>query len=108
MTDPYGLPVARRLLETSALVMGVVAIFQDVPVLALAPLLGIAVNVDQIAALAGLPSLLASAMSAPGLLLADRQGTMDGFHHLVNFLRLPMPFLSGASSRHAKCHCGWI
>ena len=35
-------------------------------------------------------------MTALGVLLAARHRTMDGFHNLMNFLLLPLIFLSGA------------
>ena len=40
--------------------------------------------------------LLAGVMTSLGILIAARQRTMEGFHVIMNFLMLPMFFLSGA------------
>jgi ABC-2 type transport system permease protein len=90
-------PVSRRAVALGKIAGGsTVAMFQGVLMLLFAPLLGIRLGWDQIVSLVGLLLLLASVMTALGVLLAARQRTMEGFHNLVNFLLLPMFFLSGA------------
>jgi len=73
-----------------------VALFQGVIVLLLAPVLGISLTIAQLITLAGLMVLLALMMTSLGILLAVRQPSMEGFHMLMNFVLLPMFFLSGA------------
>lgn len=73
-----------------------VALFQGVIVLVLAPVLGIKLTVAQLITLAGLMVLLALMMTSLGILLAVRQRSMEGFHMLMNFVLMPMFFLSGA------------
>ncbi len=73
-----------------------VALFQGGLVMLLAPLLGIRMTWDQVLILFGLMLLLAGVMSSLGILIASRQRTMEGFHMVMNFLMLPMFFLSGA------------
>lgn len=73
-----------------------VALFQGVIVLLLAPLVGVKLGFGQVVALLGLMLLLASVMTALGVLLAARQRSMEGFQMIMNFLVMPMYFLSGA------------
>jgi ABC-2 type transport system permease protein len=61
-----------------------------------APLLGIRLGLDQLAMLIGLMLLLAVVLTSLGVLIAARQKTMEGFHTIINFVMLPMFFLSGA------------
>lgn len=75
---------------------GTVAMFQGAVVLILAPLIGVRLTVDQVFILLGLMLLLASVMTSFGILLAARQQTMEGFQMMMQFLVLPMFFLSGA------------
>lgn len=73
-----------------------VALFQGVLVLLFAPLLDIRMTWDQVLILIGLMILLAGMMTSLGILIASRQRTMEGFHVIMNFIMLPMFFLSGA------------
>lgn len=73
-----------------------VALFQGVLVMVFAPLLGIRITVEQLVYLIGLMLLLAGMMTSLGILIAARQKTMEGFHMIMNFIMLPMFFLSGA------------
>jgi ABC-2 type transport system permease protein len=70
--------------------------FQGSLVLLFAPLLGIKLTLDQALILIGLMLLLALVMSALGILVAARQRSMEGFQVIMNFIMLPMFFLSGA------------
>lgn len=73
-----------------------VAMLQGLLILLLAPLLDISLSIGQIASLLGIMLLLAATMSALGILLAARQRSMEGFQMIMQFLLLPMFFLSGA------------
>ncbi len=73
-----------------------VAMFQGILMLIFAPMLGIKLSLDQIVALIGLMLLLAGVMTSLGILIAARQRTMEGFHMIMNFILMPMFFLSGA------------
>lgn len=73
-----------------------VALFQGILVMVFAPILGINLSVQQLVFLIGLMLLLAAVMTSLGILIAARQKTMEGFHMIMNFIMLPMFFLSGA------------
>ena len=73
-----------------------VSLFQGLIVLLLAPVLGVDLSISQIVTLIGIMILLAVMMTALGILIAARQTSMEGFHMMMNFVLLPMFFLSGA------------
>ena len=73
-----------------------VSLFQGLIVLLLAPVLGVDLSISQIVTLIGMMILLAVMMTALGILIAARQKSMEGFHMMMNFVLLPMFFLSGA------------
>lgn len=90
-------PVARTAVAVGKVAGGsTVALLQGAIILALAPLLGIHLSPNQIVLILGILLLLAVMMTALGLLIASRQRSMEGFHMIMNFLLLPMFFLSGA------------
>jgi ABC-2 type transport system permease protein len=90
-------PVSRVAVALGKLAGGsTVAMFQGSLVLLFAPLLGIKLSLDQALILIGLMLLLALVMSALGILVAARQRSMEGFQVIMNFIMLPMFFLSGA------------
>ena len=90
-------PVSRVAVALGKLAGGsTVAMFQGSLVLLFAPLLGIKLSLDQALILIGLMLLLAVVMSALGILVAARQRSMEGFQVIMNFIMLPMFFLSGA------------
>jgi ABC-2 type transport system permease protein len=73
-----------------------VGLFQGVIVLLLAPVIGVKLTVDQLIMLLGLMLLLACVMTSLGILIAARQRSMEGFQVMMQFLLMPMFFLSGA------------
>lgn len=73
-----------------------VALFQGSLVLLLSPLLGISLTFGQVVSLLGLMLLLAAMITAFGILIASRQKSMEGFQMIMNFIMLPLFFLSGA------------
>jgi ABC-2 type transport system permease protein len=73
-----------------------IAMIQGGIILLLAPLIGVKVSVLQIVHLLLLMLLLAMVMSSLGILLAARQKSMEGFQVIMQFVLMPMLFLSGA------------
>ncbi len=73
-----------------------VATLQGAVMLLLAPVLGVRLDLGQVASLLGLLVLLAAMLTSLGLLLAARQRSMEGFHMVMNFVLLPLFFLSSA------------
>ncbi len=73
-----------------------VALLQGLIMLALAPALGIRLPWGRIPLLVGLILLVAAVMTSLGTLMAIRQRSIAGFHMLMNFIFLPMLFLSGS------------
>ncbi len=73
-----------------------VALFQGVLMLLLAPLLGIPLTPAQILVLLLLMWLTAATMTSLGVLFAARTRSMEGFHMIINFVMMPVFFLSGA------------
>jgi len=90
-------PVSRRVVALGKVAGGsTLAMFQGLLILLLAPLLGIELTFEQAVYLVLLMLLLAAVMSALGILVAARQRSMEGFQVIMNFIMLPMLFLSGA------------
>jgi ABC-2 type transport system permease protein len=90
-------PVSRVAVSAGKVAGGsTVALFQGAIILLLAPVIGVELSLGQVLLLAGLMLLLAAVMSSFGILLAARQRTMEGFQVVMQFLLLPMFFLSGA------------
>jgi ABC-2 type transport system permease protein len=90
-------PVSRTAVALGKVAGGAtVAMFQGVIVLLLAPVVGVKLGADQIVELIGLMLLTATVMTAFGILIAARQRTMEGFQMMMQFLLMPMFFLSGA------------
>lgn len=90
-------PVSRLAVALGKVAGGsTVALLQGMIVLVLAPFIGVRLSWDQVLILVLLMLLLAAVMTALGLLIAARQRTMEGFQMLMQFLLMPMFFLSGA------------
>lgn len=90
-------PVSRTAVALGKVAGGsAVAMFQALIILVLAPAIGIKLAWDQLLVLVGLMLLLAAVMTSFGILIAARQRTMEGFQMIINFLLMPMFFLSGA------------
>lgn len=90
-------PVSRTAVALGKVAGGAtVAMFQGLIVLLLAPVVGVKLSVAQIAWLIALMLLLATVMTAFGILIAARQKSMEGFQVMMQFLLMPMFFLSGA------------
>jgi ABC-2 type transport system permease protein len=72
------------------------AMIQGLILLVLAPLVGVKLTTESLLLLVPFVFLLAFALSAMGVALASRMKSMQGFQVVMNFLMLPMFFLSGA------------
>jgi len=72
------------------------ALVQGVVVLVLAPFLGVTLTLTQVVELLGLMSVLAFGLSAFGVAVGSRMRSMQGFQVVMNFVMMPMFFLSGA------------
>ncbi|HEY8497803.1 MAG TPA: ABC transporter permease, partial [Limnochordales bacterium] len=89
-------PVSRLAVALGKVAGGsTVALLQGVIILVLAPLVGVRLSWDQVLVLVLLMLLLAAVMTAMGLLIAARQRSMEGFQVIMQFLLMPMFFLSG-------------
>ena len=73
-----------------------VAMFQGAILLILAPILGVSLNPLLVLELLGLMFLTAFALTSMGILIAARLQSMEAFQMIMNFLIMPMFFLSGA------------
>jgi ABC-2 type transport system permease protein len=90
-------PVPRSAVAVGKIAGGAtVGTFQGIVVLLLAPIIGVKLTFDQLVMLLGLMLLLAVVMTSLGILIAARQRTMEGFQVMMQFLLMPMFFLSGA------------
>lgn len=72
------------------------AMVQGVVLLLLAPVVGVSLSVTTILLLIPLLFVLAFALSALGVAIASRMRSMQGFQVVMNFLMMPIFFLSGA------------
>ncbi len=73
-----------------------IAMFQGAILIILAPIIGIGLNPLLIVELLALMFLVAFAIASVGILIASRLQTMESFQMIINFLVMPMFFLSGA------------
>src|SRR5438876_257387 len=72
------------------------AMFQGTLMLIFAPFVGVELTPSTIAALFPVMFLTAFALSSLGLVVAARMKSMEGFQVIMNFVMMPMFFLSGA------------
>ena len=90
-------PVSRTAVALGKVAGGsTIAMFQGVIVLVLAPVIGVTLTWDQVLILIGLMLMLAAMMTSLGILIAARQRSMEGFQVMMQFILMPMFFLSGA------------
>ncbi len=73
-----------------------VAMLQASLLLVLAPFVGVQLDLPTVLALLGLMFLLAFTLSAFGVAIASKMRTMEGFQVIMNFVMMPLLFLSGA------------
>jgi ABC-2 type transport system permease protein len=90
-------PVSRTAVALGKVAGGsTVAMFQGAIILLLAPLVGVNLTVAQIVVLLALMLLTAATMTSLGVLIAARMHSLEGFQMMMNFVLMPMFFLSGA------------
>ena len=90
-------PVSRTAVALGKVAGGAsISMLQGLVVLVLAPIIGIRLDVGTIVEIIGLMLLLASVATSFGLVIAARQKTLEGFQMIMNFLLMPLFFLSGA------------
>lgn len=90
-------PVSRTSLVLGKTLSGsTVAMIQGTLVLVFAPLVGVSIGIGTIFAAMGIMFLLSVSLSSLGIAVASRMTSMQGFQLIMNFLLMPMYFLSGA------------
>jgi ABC-2 type transport system permease protein len=90
-------PVSRVTIVFGKLLSGTaLSVFQGGALLFIAPFLGIKVGVGGYAAMLALMVLVALSITAFGLFVASFLTSLEGFNVIMNFIVLPMFFLSGA------------
>ncbi len=90
-------PVSRLTLVAGKLVSGTaLSLFQGVALLLIAPFLGIHVGAKEVVIMIFLITLVSFSLTAFGLFIAARLDSLEGFNVIMNFIILPMFFLSGA------------
>lgn len=90
-------PVSRTAVALGKVAGGAtVAMFQAAIIMLLGPFLGVRYSLERIALMLLGLLLLAAVITALGILIASRQKTMEGFQVIMQFILLPMLFLSGA------------
>jgi ABC-2 type transport system permease protein len=90
-------PVSRAAVVTGKALGGsTVAMFQGAILLILAPILGVSLNPVLVLKLLGLMFLTAFALTSMGILIAARLQSLEAFQMIMNFLIMPIFFLSGA------------
>lgn len=73
-----------------------IAMLQGSILLLLAPFLGLKMSFAQLLALLAVLFLIAFSLTSLGITIASRMETMEGFQMMMNFLVMPLFFLSGA------------
>jgi ABC-2 type transport system permease protein len=73
-----------------------ISVAQAVIILALIPFLGISITFGQFVEIVLLSVLVSFCITSLGVLIAARLTSFDGFNIIMNFLVMPMLFLSGA------------
>lgn len=90
-------PVSRTAVGLGKVAGGsTVAMIQGAIIMLIGPLLGVHYDFVKIVAMLSTLLLLAAVITSLGILIAARQKTMEGFQVIMQFLLLPMLFLSGA------------
>jgi ABC-2 type transport system permease protein len=90
-------PISRLSIVVGKAVSGTaISAAQAVIILALVPFLGIRLTAVEFLAVTGLSLLVSFCITSLGILIAARLTSFDGFNIIMNFLVMPMFFLSGA------------
>jgi ABC-2 type transport system permease protein len=90
-------PVSRVSIALGKILGGAtIAVLQGSLMLVLAPLVGIRLGVGMVLALIPTIFLVAFTLASLGLVIGSRLRSTEGFQMVMNFLMMPMLFLSGA------------
>lgn len=90
-------PVSRTAVALGKVAGGsTTAMIQGLLIMLLAPLVGVRFTPSQVITLIFMMILVAATMTSFGILVAARMRSMEGFHMIMNFLLMPMFFVSGA------------
>jgi ABC-2 type transport system permease protein len=90
-------PVARSAITLGKVLGGTtLALLQALIFLLLAPLTGIPLSLEKVAALSALMFLVGFGLTSLGLLIAWSMDSTQGFHAIMNLLLIPMWLLSGS------------
>lgn len=90
-------PVSRVTIVFGKLISGtLMSLFQGAAILVVAPFLGIDITFGGLIAMLALITLVSLAITAFGLFVASFLTSLEGFNVIMNFIVLPMFFLSGA------------
>lgn len=90
-------PVSRVTIVAGKLLSGTsLSLFQGMTLLLIAPLIGLHLGIREAISMALLITLVSFSLTAFGLFVAARLTSLEGFNVIMNFIVLPMFFLSGA------------
>ncbi|MBI5236376.1 MAG: ABC transporter permease [Deltaproteobacteria bacterium] len=90
-------PVSRATIVAGKLLSGtLLSLFQGATLLLIAPLLGLRLSLPGFVAMLLLMFLVSLAITSFGLFVASYLTSLEGFNVIMNFIVLPMFFLSGA------------
>jgi ABC-2 type transport system permease protein len=90
-------PISRLSIVIGKAISGTaISVAQAVIILILIPFLGIRLSSLQVAEVVAVSILVAFCITSIGILIAARLTSFDGFNIIMNFLVMPMFFLSGA------------
>jgi ABC-2 type transport system permease protein len=90
-------PISRLSIVVGKAISGTaISVAQAVIILVLIPFLGISLSAGQFGGVVVIAVLLSFCITSIGILIAARLTSFDGFNIIMNFLVMPMFFLSGA------------
>lgn len=90
-------PISRLSIVVGKAISGtLISTAQAVIILVLIPFLGFEITLLQFAAVTGMAVLVSFCITSFGIFIASRLTSFDGFNIIMNFLVMPMFFLSGA------------
>jgi ABC-2 type transport system permease protein len=90
-------PISRLSIVIGKTISGtLISVAQAVIILLLIPFLGISITFTQFLEIVGASVLVSFCITSLGILIAARLTSFDGFNIIMNFLVMPMLFLSGA------------
>jgi ABC-2 type transport system permease protein len=90
-------PISRSAVAVGKALGGsTIAMLQGALLLVFAPLVGVTLTPLSVLQMLGLMFLLAFGLSSMGVAIASRMRSMEGFQAMINFVLMPILFLSGA------------